>query len=107
MRQIVVFVLAAMLLVALSSIALARGAPEKQKAFVVEQVMTVEVAPYVASVPPMTVGFDVIQNISKNETRQLPVTTDRRRQSTTGERHSLNSDSLSLKALRPELVLLA
>jgi len=105
MRQVLVVVLAAMLLASLSSIALARGAPEKQKAFAVEQVMTVDVAPMVASVPPMTVGYDVILNISEKQTTHTAVTTERRRQSTT--RAVQSGATRSHNRAAPAFVLLA
>lgn len=54
----------AVLVLCMASIALARGAPTKQKAFTSQAVVSVQVAPVVANVPPMTTGFDVIENIS-------------------------------------------
>jgi low affinity Fe/Cu permease len=86
MKSLVGFLLVFALVVMSVSVAVARGAPQ-QKAFAVEQVMTVEVAPTVASVPPMTVGFDVIQNISESKTLLNSRIMERWRQSTTVDRY--------------------
>lgn len=57
-KLIPVFVVVAML--AMTSIALARGAPN-EKTFTDQAIVSVDVSPVVANVPLMT-GFDVIQN---------------------------------------------
>lgn len=45
-------------------IPLARAGPTKEKAFTHQAVLTETVAPTVANVPPMTVGYDVICNLT-------------------------------------------
>lgn len=46
----------------LATVALARGAPTK-KAFTAQAAVSVDVSPIVANVPPMVVGYDVIENL--------------------------------------------
>lgn len=57
-------VLVALLVISLVSIALARAAPTKEKVITDQAIVSVQAAPVIASVPPMTVGYDVICNLS-------------------------------------------
>ena len=64
MRKLISFAIVAAFMLCMASIALARGAPSKEKAFSDQAIVSVRVAPAVANVPPMTTGFDVIQNMT-------------------------------------------
>lgn len=97
MRQVFAVLMLFAVVLATSAIVQARGAPQKHQPFAV--VKMVSVAPTVVSVPPLTTGHDVIQNISEQQTLQTSVTTERRRQSTTV------AESYFMR--RPEIVLLA
>lgn len=77
----------------------ARGAPPTDHSFAVAKVQVSPVAPMVSSVPPLTVGYDVIQNLSDSKTITPSVTTERRRQSTTG--------AWQIVRRGPEIVMLA
>lgn len=96
MRMIFAVLMMIAVIAATSAIAQARGAPPNDQPFVAIQ--AVPVAPTVVSVPPLTTGYDVIQNISDEQTLTPSVTTERRRQSTTVAEINL--------ARRPEIVLL-
>lgn len=111
MKNLIHSMLSVALIFSMVSIALARGEPAKQKAFTTQSVASVDVTPVVASVPPMTVGYDVICNLATLTTVQ-PVTADtsaNRRQSTTvAEPLAMaNGYHLARSGPSPALVLLA
>lgn len=84
MRLIFAVLMVLALVAATSAIPQARGAPQADQSFAVARVIATPEAPMVSSVPPLTVGYDVIQNLSESKTLKPSVTTERRRQSTTG-----------------------
>lgn len=98
MRQIFAVLMLFALVAATSAIAQARGAPPDKHQFAVVKAMLTPDAPVVSSVPPLTVGYDVILNKSESKTLMPSVTTERRRQSTTG-------DVFAYRA-RPQIVML-
>jgi hypothetical protein len=106
MRQIVAVLMLFALVAATSATAFARGAPPSKKSFVTASVIVTPEAPVVSSVPPLTVGYDVIQNLSESQTLKTSVTTERRRQSTTGARRADLKQSHTSNQT-PEIVLLA
>lgn len=99
MRMIFAVLMMFALVAATSAIAQARGTPPSEQPFAIVKVSVSPDAPVVSSVPPLTVGYDVIQNLSESKTLKLSVTTERRGQSTTV------AESNSVR--RPEIVLLA
>ncbi|MEK6281845.1 MAG: hypothetical protein AABN95_15945 [Acidobacteriota bacterium] len=98
MKKLVVSMLMSIVLVAMViSFALARGAPN-ENAFTDQATVSVDVSPTLASVPPMTVGYDVIQNISTpaaphvaNVQLAASDISAQVRQSTTGDKRNLQS----------------
>lgn len=89
---------------ALSIIALARGAPDK-KTFTDQAIVSVSVAPTVANVPPMTNGFDVIQNYSTAYSRFASASVFADTSAVTGL--STTGDESRRSAPQPLVVLLA
>jgi hypothetical protein len=61
-KSLSIFAMLAVMLVA--TIALARGAPPGKHAFTSQAVVAELAPPIVASVPPLTTGYDVICNLS-------------------------------------------
>jgi hypothetical protein len=105
-NKFVSFAIVAVFVLCMASIALARGAPEKQKAFTAQAIVSVHVAPTVANVPPMTTGFDVILNISPAFPRlanvnQYTDTSERGSRSTTGDERKSTSASTCLARSGP------
>jgi hypothetical protein len=64
MKKLVSVAIVAVFMLCMTSVALARGAPTREKAFSDQAIVSAHVAPVVANVPPMTTGYDVIENIS-------------------------------------------
>lgn len=94
-----------------ASLALARGAPTKEKTFSDQSTASVHVAPATANVPPMTTGFDVIKNLSTSAYSRLATadqniadTSVMREQSTTGDEDALRAASYSARS-SPNLAL--
>ncbi len=94
----------AVLVLCMASIALARGAPSKEKAFSDQAIVSVQVAPVLTSVPPMTTGFDVIQNLSTPaylrpaNANGLTDTSEMTGLSTTGDERGFRSASYSARS---------
>lgn len=84
MKQFAVALMAILLVSVLFSTVQARNGPHQQ-AIAVEQI-PLPAAPVVSSVPPLTPGFDVIQNLEESKNLFQSVTTERWRQSTTVDR---------------------
>ena len=98
MKRLLGFVVIAAFVLALATVAMARGAPQSEQSIPFVEVIVTPSAPVVCSVPPLTVGYDVIQNLSESKTLKPSVTTERRRQSTTGDENTNRA--------RPRVVLL-
>lgn len=87
MKKSIGLLIAVMLAISIASVALARGAPTKQKAFTSKAAVE-SVSPTIVSAPVMT-GYDVIENISEQRDLSIAqnqvdvVTTARRGLSTT------------------------
>ena len=99
MRGIVSVLVIVAFVLAISTPVLARGAPKDKQPFEVEQIIAPDLAPVVTSIPPLSAGYDVIQNKSTSQTLYESVTTEQRRQSTTVAESSR-------QAPQPQIVLL-
>ena len=103
-RKSLSLAIVAAFMLCMASIALARGAPTREKAFSDQAIVSVHVAPTVANVPPMTTGFDVIQNITTayprlaNVNNQDSDTSGTREQSTTVAERSYTGASYSARS---------
>lgn len=108
--KIVSVFLAVVLMVAVASIALARGAPAKQKAFSHQSVSVDAVTPIVAlrNVPPMTTGYDVICNLAQAAKIVSADTSARSKLSATVDWRGFRTNAyLTRSGPQPALVLLA
>ncbi len=104
MRSFVSLAIVAVFLLCMATIALARGAPTKDKAFSDQAIVSVHVTPTVANVPPLTIGFDVILNMTTatfragNARHYASDTSAMREQSTTGDERARQSASYSARS---------
>ena len=113
MKKVLSMLMSIALVAIVISFALARGTPTQDNAFTDQAIVSVDVSPTVANVPPMTVGYDVIQNLSTPAYPRLASanhytdTSEASRLSTTGDERNLQSASTSYRARSGPLVLLA
>jgi hypothetical protein len=116
MRSFVSLAIVTVFVLCMATFALARGAPTRQKAFTAHAVVSAHVAPTVANVAPMTLGYDVIENMSTAYPRprlasvnQYIATAERGSRSTTVAEHKIQSAStycLARSGPQPASVLL-
>lgn len=114
MKKLIGFIVIMAFVMATASMAFARGAPTKEKVFTHQAIVVDVVAPNVAlrSVPPRTVGYDVICNLSKTDVianfDTKTNTTGKVRQSATGAWRSTNANQPAhTSRAAPDIALLA
>jgi hypothetical protein len=83
MKRLVSFMVIAAFVLALATVAVARGAPDQPQSYAVEQTIAPDLAPVVTSIPPLSAGYDVIQNKSDDSNTYMQTVATERRQSPT------------------------
>lgn len=110
MKRLAVFLVVFAFAVMMTSVARARGAPTKQKAFTSKVEVVQAVSPVVACAPVMT-GYDVIQNLSESRDLSIAqntfdvVTTASRRLSPTVAWYSNQGDRIDRARSSPFITL--
>jgi hypothetical protein len=114
MKKLISMLMPVVLIAMTISFASARGAPNEQNPFTDQAIVSVDVSPTVANVPPMTVGYDVICNLSTlaidraGNAQYITDTSEATGLSTTGDERNSLSASTSYRARsapQPALVL--
>lgn len=113
MKRLISMLMPIVLIAMVISFALARGAPNEQNIFTDQAIVSVDVSPTVASVPPMTIGYDVICNLSTpaidraGTAQSMTDTSEATGLSTTGDERATASGFYSARSgPQPDLVLL-